>query len=126
MDARTGTITLPQRADTRLPWAVAIFEALLIAALLVAILVVKEGSPSTTANPGFVPQVLSHEAAVQFVGSDYAQYGITGTGPALSLVGTWSQPAAAVPVTGTGPGLVHVAGGPTTCHPGWCPPALQR
>jgi hypothetical protein len=127
MNARTETIRLPQRRMATLPWVVAILEGLVIAALVAAIVLVRAGSPSTRTIAGSsVPQVLSHVAAAQVLGADYGQYGISGTGPALALIGTWSRPASAVRVTGTGPGLMQVAGSGAVCHPGWCPSALQN
>lgn len=124
MDASTGIIALPQRRSATLPWTVAILEGLVIAALVVAMLMARGGSQSTVTGSS-VTQVLPHDAAVQMVGADYVQYGITGTGPALGLIATWSQPHIAVEVTGTGPGLTQVAQGSSNCHPGWCPPASE-
>lgn len=123
MEAKVGSITLPQRGRAvRLPWAIAIAEGLIILALAITVVTVQLGrnGTMTSAQPSRA-LFLSHADAAQTVGAASIGYGISGTGPGLARMAAltpyalvapmYGTPATRGVVTGTGPGLLEVAGG---------------
>jgi hypothetical protein len=107
MEAKIGTLARPQRGQTtRLPWVIAIAEALIIVALAITVFAVQLGRTGGL-TPGQSSRAvsLSHGDAVKAIGASSIAYGITGTGPGLARAGVSTVPS----ITGTGPGLVQVA-----------------
>lgn len=107
MEAKVGTLTLPQRPRTvRLPWVIAIAEGLIIVALAITLLAVQRGrNGALTSAQSSRAVFVSHADAAKALGASSIAYGITGTGPGLAHAGASTVPS----ITGTGPGLVQVA-----------------